>query len=199
MGWPVRVASMLGAVLATALLPGPAAAHPHIWVAASIEVRFADGRPAALRVQWQFDPIYSAFAIQQFDDDRDGRLGPAELRTLAEESRVALRDYGYFTHVNFAGEALAIPDVAEVAGEVIDETLHLGFTVPLPERDGAEITLSIHDPTYYIALSLEADEPLRADGGWPAGCEASVSRDPGEVRLFAAAATELVRIGCRAG
>jgi len=178
-------------------LPAAASAHPHIWIEATVQVAFQAGAPATLRQTWAFDAFYSAFTVQQFDADRNGRLDEAELRQLAAESGESLKSFGFFTHLNVNGAAVAVPAVADMMGEMKDDRLHLSFTVDLPPSAGSppEFTLSLFDPTYYVALGLSADAPVAIEGA-PAGCRAQVVRDAALVRAFAPQAMELVRVAC---
>ena len=53
----------LGLVLGLAA-PGPALAHPHVWVTVKSEIEFTGGKVSAVVHDWVFDEMYSSFALQ---------------------------------------------------------------------------------------------------------------------------------------
>jgi ABC-type uncharacterized transport system substrate-binding protein len=93
-----RTALALAALLATGSV---AAAHPHVLVAAKAEVVFdGEGRIAPVRIIWQFDEAFTAFAVQGLDADNDGKLSDAELALLVKVNIESLREFGFFTRLS---------------------------------------------------------------------------------------------------
>lgn len=192
-----RISAGLVACVVGGLWSTPGAAHPHVWIEAALAIEFQDGRPARLRQSWLFDAYYSSFARERFDDDHDGRLDDRELHRLAIETLQAVQPFGYFTHAVLNGRPVEIPEVAEAQAVLRDDLVRVDFSLPLP-ADGATsplLTLSLHDPTRYVAVGLRDSNPVSTVGA-PAGCGARVERDGALVRLFSPAATELVRLSC---
>ena len=70
-----------------AILAGPALAHPHVWVEARAKVVFGkDGKVDAIRNDWVFDEMYSAFAVTGLE--KNGKLATsADLATLGQVER----------------------------------------------------------------------------------------------------------------
>ncbi len=85
-------------VLAFVLPSHQVMAHPHMFVEARAELVFDDdGYLTHIRHRWLFDDLYTAYATQGLDTNRNGILEESELAVLAESNLQGLKDYGYFT------------------------------------------------------------------------------------------------------
>lgn len=171
--------------------PLVAAAHPHVFIDATIEVIFdAEGRAEAVRIGWTYDSLFSMtyVAEQGLDPDFDGVL------TADEQSALAGFDMDW--HADFAGDTYAL------LGEV-----PLGLSPPLEPtaeyRDGSlisthvrrlsepvvpaeeDLVVQVYDPSFYTSY-LIAETPVvtgRTD------CTVQVyepDRDAADARLQAA-------------
>lgn len=75
-----------------------AIAHPHVFVEAQSHLVFDDkGMAVAIDHVFRFDDAYSAFAIQGFDTNGDGKYSREELQDLAKVNIDSMADYGFFT------------------------------------------------------------------------------------------------------
>ncbi len=162
--------------MAASLAAGPALAHPHVWVEARAKVLFgADGKVDAIRNDWVFDEMYSAFAVQGLE--KDGKLAtPAQLSTLAKSNVDDLKEYDYFTYAKAAGQKVKFGAPTDYSlEERPDKRVVLHFTLPLaePTKTGRAMSVQIYDPTYFVDFELAAQDPLELDGA-PAGCSKSV-------------------------
>ncbi|CDM59855.1 ABC-type uncharacterized transport system, periplasmic component (plasmid) [Rhizobium favelukesii] len=109
--------------------PGPAAAHPHIFVNAKFEaVADPDGNLAEVRDVWRFDEVFSSSVMLDFDKNANLKLDPAELAAVADTVRNSLAQYNYYINITMNGKtvALAKPDVFHGAYE--DGSLVLSFS-----------------------------------------------------------------------
>lgn len=85
-------------LLALIFWPALATAHPHAWISVQTIVLLNDKNEAvALREHWLFDKMYTAYAVQDFNPNKNGKLGPEDLQKLAEENVRNLKDFDYFT------------------------------------------------------------------------------------------------------
>jgi ABC-type uncharacterized transport system substrate-binding protein len=136
----------------TALVTATAAdAHPHVWVTVRSELVFAaDGTVSAVRHNWTFDEMFSAFATQGLDKDNDGKFSREEL-AFAEP-------------VDYWLEADK------------DNVLTLHFTLPIKTRPAKSgLTVEIFDPTYFVDLSF-AEEANLTLVGKPETCTAEAKK-----------------------
>ncbi|WP_424983598.1 DUF1007 family protein [Maritalea sp. S77] len=169
-----------------------AQAHPHIFADAQVDVLFNEqGEIAGVRQRWNFDALYSAWAVQGLDVDGDGDVSPEELQPLADDNMIGLAEYSYYT---FAGEGRGNAEIARGrdARMVFDGTnlilsFTLDFTVPAPVREAFEI--EVGDPEYYVAFNFAENDAAQLVGA-PEGCSLEVNGprpiDPSlEEELFA--------------
>jgi nickel/cobalt exporter len=170
-----QVAAVLLFLLAMLGLSAPAAAHPHVFVTVRAELMFDEaGRMKAIGNVWQFDPAFSAFAVEGLDLDGDGKLGDAELAPLAKVNVESLAEFGYFTFLSVDGGEKAFAPPTEYWLEHDGDRLTLFYTLPLatPVPVGADTRLEIFDPEYFVAFEFVPDNPLTLAGA-PAGCTAT--------------------------
>ncbi len=120
------------------LTPATSATHPHAWISVRTTVFInAEGQATALRQRWLFDRMYSAFAVQDFDPNRNGRLDPDELRSLAKMNISNLAPYDYFTVIHGPdGKAVALDAPKNIASALDEST-------PLPAPRKKEIKTQV--------------------------------------------------------
>lgn len=171
----------MACLAALGLRPMPAAAHPHVWVAAHAEVLFApDGKIAAIRHSWTFDEMYSAFATQGLG--KDGKPPTKEeLAPLAKTNVESLAEFQYFTLAKTGPKAYEFGEPKDYELEADDKKrVTLRFTLPLKEPVSAKkpFTFMVYDPTYFVDIELEKAEPIKLVDA-PAGCSLTTLRpDP---------------------
>ena len=174
--------AILRPVLAAALLALatlPAAAHPHVWVTAKAEIAYADGKVVAVRNVWTFDAAYTAFVTQGLDANKDGKLTPDELQTLAAENTGNLAEFGYFTKLKVGGKEQAFSEPVEPRMAIEGDSLTLSFRLPLktpPSQGRGVLALEVYDPTYFVSFGLSEAPDAATLVGAPAGCAATVTR-----------------------
>lgn len=94
----------------------PLAAHPHAWVSFKTSIIVNEkGEATAIREHWLFDKLYSVYALQDFDPNKNGKVDPEELVQLAEENVSNLKEFGYFTVVEDAdGKKVPLGDHKDI-------------------------------------------------------------------------------------
>jgi ABC-type uncharacterized transport system substrate-binding protein len=169
------------------LLSPSANAHPHVWVTVEATLLYEQGAFSGFRHKWTFDEFYSAMAVEGLDKNKDGKYSRDELAELAKVNVVSLKDFGYFTFPQLAGQALKLAEPRDYWLEHKDGVLSLHFVLPLstpvlPEAKG--LTFGVYDPSFFIAFDLaKGDSPLRLGEGAPKGCSIRIGaseRDPRE-------------------
>lgn len=176
----------------------PAAAHPHVWIEASAELRIEAERVRAIAVTWVFDDLYSYAVMEDFDLDRDGRLDKAELRELAEVSRDNLSHYSFFTHLRIDGVHRPVSRVEDFEAAVEKERIVYRFTVPLDPPvplDDDSFAFSLFDETYFVDLSLP-DDGVGLAGEVPATCSERRELDQGQPLYFGLFYPTYVTVSC---
>jgi ABC-type uncharacterized transport system substrate-binding protein len=187
----VRLRSRLRyAALATVVVASATAAqaHPHVFVTATEEVLFGpDGHITGVRHAWKFDDMYSAFITQGLGQPGQV-LTKEQLAPLAKTNVESLAEFAYFTVVKSSGKQSEFGEPVDYWSEEGDDKLvTLHFTLPLkvPASAGRALTMSVYDPTYFVAFSLADKDPVTLQGA-PGGCSASVfkpkSLDPSDTQ-----------------
>ncbi|HEY7458033.1 MAG TPA: DUF1007 family protein [Xanthobacteraceae bacterium] len=163
----------------TALVTATAAdAHPHVWVTVRSELVFAaDGTVSAVRHNWTFDEMFSAFATQGLDKDNDGKFSREELAELAQVNVTSLKEFNYFSVAKSGGKDLAFAEPVDYWLEADkDNVLTLHFTLPIKTRPAKSgLTVEIFDPTYFVDLSF-AEEANLTLVGKPETCTAEAKK-----------------------
>lgn len=171
--------AVLGLLGLAALGAERAAAHPHVFVDARVEVVFdKEGRITALRQVWRFDDAFSAFAVQGLDKNGDGILSIDELQPLAKINVESLKDYEYFTFVKAAGKRVGFKIPTEYWLQMSDAYLTLFYTLPLMQPvkpDGAGVQIDVFDPGYFVDFELVEKDPAKLVEA-QAGCSLDVKR-----------------------
>jgi ABC-type uncharacterized transport system substrate-binding protein len=158
--------------LATMAGVNDASAHPHVWVTVKSELVYApDGTVTAVRHHWTFDDMFSTFATQGLDTDKDGKLSREELKGLAEVNVTSLKEFDYFTHATGDGNKAAFNEAAEYWLEHQNGLLTLHFSLPLKTPLKAKtLQLEIYDGTYFVDFSLAKSEAAKLVSA-PAQCK----------------------------
>jgi polyphosphate kinase len=165
----------LASVLAAGLAPA-AAAHPHVFIDAGVELRLDDqGRLAALRIVWVYDEFTSMLILGDLglDPGRDDRLEPAEIATLAGFDMQWDEGFAGDTFLVVAGQSAALGPPRDwtadyIGGRIV--TTHLRDVAEPPDPAVTPVTVQLYDPTYFTAYTL-AGAPLVTGR---AGCVAMV-------------------------
>lgn len=163
-------------ILMLAALIDSARAHPHVWVVVRSEVTFGpDGKIVGVKHAWEFDEMYSAFAIQ--GRGKDGKLPTREdLAPVAATFVETLPEFEYFTFAKQNGAKAEFKAPQDVSLEANDKQIvTLRFFLPLATPVSAKKPLSfqVYDPTYYVSFGFEKKEPVTMARA-PTGCSLSL-------------------------
>lgn len=174
--------TVLGALSAIAA-GGTAAAHPHVFAEARLEVEVApDGHVDALRHVWRFDDVFSSTVMLEFDADTDNRLEEPELEEVASVITDSISEFDYFQTITAAGKNIDVKPVTDMKVMFEDGQMIVFFTtVPAETVDiHSSPSFGIFDPTFYTAIDFYDDSNMVLNGA-PADCTGKmVVPDPDE-------------------
>ncbi len=163
-----RIALGLAFVLASL---SPAAAHPHIWIDHALTIVFRAGEPAALRVRWTFDAMYSALLRAENVQSQGDTLSRDDVERLRKGAFANLALYEYFLVIKFGEERIKVPEATSFDARLSDGRLVYDFVVPIDAvGKAAPLEVAVIDPEWYVAFALIKDGPLGQEGG-AAACE----------------------------
>ncbi len=156
---------------------GLALSHPHVVVTGKSELVFGkDGAIAAVRHSWTFDELFSEYATQGLDKNKDGVLSRDELAELAKVNVESLKEFEYFTTGKSGPGKLEFAEPVDYWLEHKDKLLTLHFTLPV--KKGSQkggMSMDVFDPTYFVAFNLADDNPIKLIDA-PANCAFEVKR-----------------------
>ncbi|PHP67265.1 ABC transporter substrate-binding protein [Zhengella mangrovi] len=180
---PASRIAFLVALGAAAAWPGMAAAHPHIWADARVDLAISGNTVTALQHVWRFDDIFTATVLVEFDKNADNRLDDAELAEVGKTVRESIAEYDYFQVVQADGKDVAMQPPEVVIADYQDDRLLLIFEskmqTPLPLA--GTLSFAVYDPTFYTAIDYANDTDMVSEG-LPANCRREVIRpDPDEI------------------
>lgn len=180
-------------LLVVFVLPCPLSAHPHAWISMKTAFVFNDkGQIVAMKEHWLFDKMYTAFALQDFDPNHNGKLDKDELMELARENLKGLKEFNYFTVVEMDGhKKLAFGELSAMDSYLEHDQIAIDFTLPFAEPFDAnkqKLTYRIYDPTYYIDMGHYEKEPVHFEGPAPKNCNFEIAHPAVDINLIASAA-----------
>ena len=69
-------------IVFTSLIPWGAWCHPHVFMDTRIEVAYNDRGLAGFWIDWEFDKVFTASILMDFDRDRDKTFSPGEVADI---------------------------------------------------------------------------------------------------------------------
>ncbi|ACP26672.1 ABC-type uncharacterized transport system periplasmic component-like protein [Sinorhizobium fredii NGR234] len=171
--------------LATLLMPGLAAAHPHIFAEARLEIVSDDkGEIGELRNVWRFDELFSASVVLDFDKNSNATLDPDELKEVGQTVLESLSEYNYYTTIFANGKSIKVTKPDSITVDYKDNQLMMMFAVKPAEAMPlkGKLSFGVYDPTMYTAMDFPTDDDLTVVGEKIEACQHQVVRpDPDEV------------------
>ncbi len=197
-------AAALGACLwAVALIAAPpTSAHPHIWIEAEVTFIVDDGKLTAIRHRWTFDDFFSAYLLTEFNGKRHDALAPGTQARLKAEAFANLRDFDYFSYMRRGLDHVHLQDASDFTATVSKGSLSYDFTLPLrdPMPVGDQpIVLGVYEPSYYIDVILEENDPVRFSGATAGACRYEVREDPASAYYYGLIVPKVISIVCNPG
>ncbi len=120
--------AVAAAALSLAAGTRPAAAHPHVFADARLDVIVdANGAVTALHHRWIFDDLFSSTVMFEFDKNRNKKLDSGELATVAAVVHESLAEFGYFQVVTAGGKDVAMRAPARLNAGFKDGELVIEF------------------------------------------------------------------------
>ena len=184
------------------LLLAPAAvaeAHPHIWIRATATLQFENGKIVGIQHEWVFDDFFSSALIGDFDKNKNMNFDPDEVKELETNAFVALKDFGYFTHVKVGGKEVPIETTRDFAPSIKDGKVIYRFTAVLPQpvdpRE-TQFAAGVYDHSYYVDVELNAQIGVKLAGGGSEACKFAVVDDKQAPLYFGATFARQIELRC---
>ncbi|WP_437437257.1 DUF1007 family protein [Shinella daejeonensis] len=167
------------------LAPAVAAAHPHIFAEARLEVVAGEGGTVTeLRNVWRFDEMFSASVVMDFDTNSNLQLDADELAEIGRTVLESLEEFSYYTSITEDGKAIKVAKPDTIHVDYKDGQLLMFFTLKPAENMPlkGKLTFGVYDPTMYASMDFVSDDDLVTVGDEFTACRTTVVRpDPDEV------------------
>lgn len=188
-------------LVALALLAPAAAAeaHPHIWIRATATLQFENGKIIGIHHEWLFDDFFSNALISDFDKNKNKQFDPDEVKELEANAFVALKEFGYFTHVRVGGKEVTIETVRDFAPSIKDGKVVYRFTALLPQPvdpRAAQFHAGIYDHSYYVDVEVNPQLGVKLAGGGSEACKFAIVEDKEAPLNFGATFARRIEISC---
>lgn len=166
----------LGLVLALALAPGTARAHPHAFIDGGIDFVFdAEGHLAALRVTWVYDAFTSLFLLEDLGitANTTAEMSAAQRADLTAYQTTWDADFAGDSTLSDAGRRVGLSGPLEAEAEIRDGQVVIRFlrAVETPFRPGPDTVAMAYDPSYFTAYGITESPRLE---GAAEGCRVRV-------------------------
>jgi ABC-type uncharacterized transport system substrate-binding protein len=157
-----------------------AQAHPHVWVTVTSEIVIDQkGAMTGVRHSWQFDDMYSTFALEGLKSKTKGVFTREELAPLAKVNIESLKDSDFFTFAKVAGKDVAFADATDYWLGYKKEGLTLYFTLPFKNPvTEKNLVVEVYDPSYFVALEFAEKNAVTLTGA-PSKCSAKIEKPNG--------------------
>jgi ABC-type uncharacterized transport system substrate-binding protein len=122
--------------------------------------------------------MFSSFAQQGLDKDKDGKLSREELAELAQTNVESLKEFDYFTFARAGSRKLAFTEPKDYYLEQQNNVLVLHFTLPLakPQAAKGETKIEVYDPTMFVSFGFAESDKAVTLASAPSGCTLAVER-----------------------
>ena len=144
------------ATLITLCIPSLCQAHPHAFTESAITFIMRDGQLKGIEQKWKFDSMFTMFMLEEFDENRDGKISTTERARIEKESFGTLYDFGYFTYINVNEEFIKAPKGEDFQVKLEGDQMLYSFFLPLEVKAPATVMVSVFDESYYTDIIIEA-------------------------------------------
>jgi ABC-type uncharacterized transport system substrate-binding protein len=142
-------------------------AHPHVFLDTRVTVVFDEEGITGFWIEWEFDEMFSAMIIQDFDENYDFSFGPAEIGNIEENAFSNLENFHYFTYVSWIGGEYKGKKVGDFSASIRGETLVYRFFVPcriVIDSNERTVKVWIYDESYYCDVGFAKEKAAAFEG-----------------------------------
>ncbi len=153
-------------LLAALAVPVTVAAHPHVFVQAQVTVVFDESGDMGIKLDWQYDDLFSLLVTTDLGIDMDGDLVLTADEQALLESQIAAwpPEYAGDLEVAQGGAVLALGEKQDHRMTYVEglflET-HLRPVPDVPDR-ASPLHIRVYDPSFYTAYDLR--RPVLIEG-----------------------------------
>lgn len=149
-----RIIIALLGIMALFMLPGKSSSHPHVFIESELEIEMGEQGIKGIWHHWTFDEYFSAWIIDEFDQDNDGQFSPEETEKLYQEAFKNLETYGFWTRVLKSGEEIPVSGIENFTVRLANDKATYSFFVPLDINinSDSEVFIAVYDKDFYCQI-----------------------------------------------
>lgn len=135
-------------------------AHPHLFIDIMAKFMLTDSMLSGVNVFWDFDEMYSATLIEEFDVNGNGTFEKPEYVNIQKEAFSYTANSNYFMVVTWKKNLLQVTETKHFVATILpDKKIRYSFFVPfdirLSDLADTKLVMSFNDPSMYIAFDLK--------------------------------------------
>ena len=189
----------IAGIVALAVVPTFAHAHPHVWIGTSVQFNMKGGKIVSVTQRWEFDAMFGAMLAGNFDTDKNKKLSTSEVALIRKKAFRELRNYSYFTQLRINGKPHKITEDTAFNAVMKDGRVIYHFTVKLPRpvdtrREKADFRFI--DTTFYVDVAIKSEKHIWLAGKGSAACRFKVEKDTKNPVYFGMVIPNMVIISC---
>jgi len=145
------------------IFAGLAAAHPHVFIDAKVDLVFDEKEFVGVQNRWEFDLIYSQAMIAAADANNDGKFDSNELELYKEQIVDAALQYSRFNYIGDGTRFYSPRESKNLKASVtpdgkLDVEFLNTFHIPSNPDDYTMLVLAVTDPTNYILITVDMEK-----------------------------------------
>ena len=155
-------------------------AHPHVFIIQKLKIVFDNQGLAGVRVEWEFDEMFSNLIATDYDQNQNSTLEPAEIAMVKERAFSYIGEYNYFIFIKVNGQAFKVKWIKDFNAVLKKGILSYHFFVPCHVKANElvkQINISTYDPSYYTAIFFDQTQPVLIENGYRFEITNSISED----------------------
>ncbi len=140
-----------------------ARAHPHVFIVQRLNVVFDEKGIAGIKVHWKFDDMFASMVAEDHDQNKNGKLEPAEVKTVRQNAFSYIFEYNYFTFIKIENKPFKVKFITDFNAVLEDKKLVYEFFIPCHVTaisTPKNISVATYDPTYYTAIYFDDETPV---------------------------------------
>lgn len=149
---------MRSVLLLIVLLSTSLFAHSHLFIDYKVHALVDSTGLKGLYINWDFDPMFSAVLVEEYDLDFDGTFSKAEQTSLMQTAFKKTAEADYYAIIKIDGKNIKIPKATKFSarqvkdGEVVSYT----FFFPLPKAITKRTVVECYfvDETIFISYDM---------------------------------------------
>lgn len=149
-------------LLSTSLL-----AHSHLFIDYKVHALIDSTGLKGLYINWDFDPMFSAVLVEEYDLDFNGKFSKAEQTALMQSAFKKTAEEDYYAVIRIDGKNIKVPKATKFSarqvknGEVVSYTFF--FPLPKPITKKTVVECFFVDETIFISYDMKETDVSHKD------------------------------------